>query len=267
MLTWAFVSYLFVAYLFDKRRFSTKPILDVWNEAEPAFAGEQLVRAAVSPRVEAVFYLSGNFPTKAGAFSQACEVFQLDEYAEAPAQALRAAGEKTFQYAAWMSSDMFDYDVTMLFSGDNFEGRAIIDGQGERVSVQKGHVSEYARETIALSPRDLGLVDDTSGHFDEEAFQRALTEHEEPFRPSILVRDELGVTRGKVIDALHNVWNNKGEVLWPSGGAQDTHSLRTALQNARSASMFGLPMWEYLRDESRAAEKAKASTRKGRKAK
>ena len=139
------MSYLFVAYLYDKRRCSAKSILGPWADAEPAFAGESLVRVSVSPRVEAVFYVPGSFRLKSLAFSFGCEVFLVDDWAAAPAEALRKAGEKDWQYVAWVSSDMSDYDVAMRFTPDGFDGRAMIDGEGERVAIDKGILRTYEK--------------------------------------------------------------------------------------------------------------------------
>jgi len=261
------VSYLFVAYIYDKRRFSPKAIVDFWSDAEQAFAGEKLVRVAVSPRVDAAFYFAGNFSTKTDAFGYGCEAMLLDEYAEGPATALRAASEASFQYAVWLSSDMFDYDVSMLYSAQGFEGRAIIDGRGERVSVKSGRVEHYQAADLALGPRELGFVSEGGGDFDEDAYQQALAEREEPFRPNLLVHDALGVTRGKVIDALHNAWGGKGEVLWPSGGPRDTAEMRNAILNAESPTMLGLPLWEHLAAEAKAAEDVQSAGVKSRKKK
>lgn len=246
----AIVSYLFAAYLYDKRRFNVKPIVDLWSDVEPAFAGEQLVRVAVSPRVEAVFYFSGAFSTKSRAFFAACEPLLLDGYAEGPAEALRERGERKFKYAVWLSSDMFDYDISMLFSGDDFEGRAIIEGRGERVSVEGGGVKGYELAPLQFVPRELGLVDEKTGHFDEDAFERIVAEREEPFRPGLLVHDEIGVTRGKVIDALHHAWNDQGEVVWPPGGPKDTPELRQAIADATNPTILGLPLWDYLAQQA-----------------
>ncbi|MDC0746365.1 hypothetical protein [Polyangium mundeleinium] len=247
------MSYLFVVYLYDKRRCSAKAIVDPWADAEPGFAGESLVRVAVSPRVEAVFYFPGNFRLKSLAFSFGCEVFLVDDWAEAPAEALRKAGERDWQYVAWMSSDMSDYDVAMRLTPDGFEGRAMIDGEGERVAIDKGVLRTYEKKTIAASPEELGFGSEDHTTFDEAAFERALVEREEPFRPGLLVHDTLGVTRGKVIDALHNVAEGQGEVLWPKGGPVDTPALRRAVVEADDALVPALPLWAHLRDETKKA--------------
>ncbi|MDI3284170.1 hypothetical protein [Polyangium sp. 15x6] len=244
------MSYLFVAYLYDKRRCSAKAIVDPWSDAEAGFAGESLVRVAVSPRVEAVFYFPGNFRLKSQAFSFGCEVFLVDDWASAPAEALRRAGARDWQYVGWASSDMSDYDVAMRFTPDGFDGRAMIDGEGERIAIDRGVVQTYEKKTIAASPQELGFGTDGSGTFDEEAFERALVEREELFRPGLLVHDTLGVTRGKVIDALHNVADGQGEVLWPRGGPLDTQALRRAVAEAEDPLVPALPLWEHLRGET-----------------
>ncbi|MDI1449914.1 hypothetical protein [Polyangium sp. 6x1] len=258
------MSYLFVAYLYDKRRCSAKALMEPWADAEPGFAGESLVRVAVSPRVEAVFYFPGNFRLKSQAFSFGCEVFLVDDWAAAPAEALRKAGARDWQYVAWASSDMSDYDVAMRFTPDGFEGRAMIDGEGERVALDQGVLRTYEKKTIAASPQELGFGVAGSGAFDEQAFERALVEREEPFRPGLLVHDTLGVTRGKVIDALDNVAEGQGEVLWPKGGPVDTQPLRRAIAEAGAPIVPTLPLWSHLRDGATKAAGRK-TTKKGRK--
>jgi hypothetical protein len=128
--------------------------------------------------------------------------------------------------------------------------------------VDGGTVRDHQIAEISIGPRELGLVDESTGHFDEEAYQRALTEREEPFRPGLLVHDALGVTRGKVIDALHNAWDNRGEVLWPSGGAKDTPALRRAIATAEQPIMLALPLWEYLATERPSKAPAKKKSKK-----
>ena len=258
------MSYLFVAYLYDKRRCSAQAILSPWADAAPGFAGESLVRVAVSPRVEAVFYFPGNFRLKSLAFSFGCEVFLLDDWAAAPAEALRKAGEREWQYVAWTSSDMTDYDVAMRFTPDGFEGRAMIDGEGERVVIDKGALVTYEKKTLAVDPEELGFGRAESATFEAEAFERALVEREEPFRPGLLVHDTLGVTRGKVIDALDNAAERRGEVLWPKGGPVDTQALRRAVVEADDPIVPALPLWEHLRGEAKkeARGAAKRSVRK-----
>ncbi|MDI1436412.1 hypothetical protein [Polyangium sorediatum] len=255
------MSYLFVAYLYDKRRCSAKAIVDPWADVEPRFAGERLVRVAVSPRVEAVFYFPGNFRQKSLAFSLGCEVFLGDDVAAAPAEARRKAGERDWQYVAWASSDMNDYDVAMRFTPDGFEGRAMIDGEGERVVIDKGGLRTYEKKTIAASPQELGFGIEGSATFDEAAFERALVEREEPFRPGLLVHDTLGVTRGKVIDALDIVGEGQGEVLWPKGGPVDSQALRRASVEADDPIVPALPLWEHLRDGTRKAAGGMAKKR------
>jgi hypothetical protein len=199
--------------------------------------------------VEAIFYFSGSFGTKSRAFFHACEPLLLDGYAEGPAEALRERGDRDFQYAVWASSDMFSYDIAMLYSGNDFEGRAIIEGHGERVSVEAGRVMGYERASLALTPRDLGLVDEATGLFDDGEFERLLAEKEDPFRPGLLVHDQIGVPRGKVIDALHNVWNGQGQRMWPPGGLKETPELLHGIATAQSPTVLALPLWDWLADQ------------------
>ncbi|MRG91376.1 hypothetical protein [Polyangium spumosum] len=258
------MSTLFVAYLFDKRRCSAASLLSPWASLGPRFAGESLVRVAVSPRVEAVFYLPGNLRQRSLVFSFGCEMFLVDDWAAAPAEALRAAGARDWQYVAWASSDMGDYDVALRFTPDGFEGRAMIDGEGERVALKKGVLETYEKKTIVASPEELGFGAAGGAGFDEQAFERALVEREEPFRPNLLVHDTLGVTRGKVIDALDNLAAGQGEVLWPRSGALDRQALRRAAADADAPIVPALPLWEHLRDGKKAPEGG-ATPRSGRK--
>ena len=88
-------------------------------------------------------------------------------------------------------------------------------------------------------------------------------EREEPFRPNLLVHDTLGVTRGKVVDALHNAAEGQGEVLWPKGGPRATQALRRAVAEADDPIVPALPLWEHLREEAKQAAGG-ATRRKGR---
>lgn len=239
------MSYLFVAYLWEKKRFAPQCLVDSWSEADPRFAGEELIHVSVSPRVEAAFYFTGNFSTKSEAFSYGCEAMLLDGWAESPAEERREAGDLDFRYIVWLSSDMFEYDVVLRYEGDSFEGRAIIDGQGERVSVVDGVVTAYEFAPTTVNAADFGADGKDDKNFDEAAYEKAIAAREKPFSPGALVHETLGVDRQKVILALHKAWDRKGKTLWPSGGAQDTPELRKELESGDSF-MPALPLWaEY----------------------
>lgn len=242
------MSYLFVAYLWEKKRFAPQCLVDAWNEADPRFAGEELVHVTVSPRVEAAFYFTGNFSTKSEAFSYGCEAMLMDGWAEAPAEERREVEDYDFRYIVWLSSDMFEYDVVLRFDGDSFEGRALIDGQGERVSVKDGVVTAYEQSETTVDPADFGADGADDKNFDEGAYHKAVAAREKPFSPGALVHETLGVDRQKVILALHKAWDGKGKTLWPKGGAQDTPELRKELESGDSF-MPALPLWEDLGEQ------------------
>ena len=239
------MSYLFVAYLWEKKRFAPQCLVDSWGEADPQFAGEELLHVTVNPRVEAAFYFAGNFSTKSEAFSHACEAMLMDAWAEAPAEERREAGDLDFRYTVWLSSDMFEYDVALHFAGNSFEGRALIDGQGERVEVVDGVVTAYEFGATTVDPADFGADGKDDKNFDEAAYEKAMAAREKQFKPGTLVRDTLRVNRQEVIEALHKAWDRKGKTLWPEGGPQDTPELRKELESGESF-MPALPLWaEY----------------------
>lgn len=248
------MSYLFVAYLWEKKRFAPKALSDVWADAEPRFAGEELVHVNVTPRVEAAFYFAGNFPTKSEAFSYGCEAMLMDGWADAPAEARLEAGDNDFRYLVWMSSDMFDYDVVLCFEGATFVGRALIDGEGERVAVEDDAVKDYQFAETMVDPAEFGADGDNEDNFDEAAYQKAVDAREKPFWPGGFVKDTLGVTRQQVIEALHKAWDGKGQPLWPAGGAQDTPELRKELESG-DAFTPGLPLWSDWGEQFEAAKK------------
>lgn len=249
------MSYLFVAYLWEKKRFAPQCLVDSWGEADPQFAGEELVHVTVNPRVEAAFYFAGNFSSKSEAFSRACEAMLMDAWAEAPAEERREAGDLDFRYIVWLSSDMFEYDVVLRFQGDSFEGRAIIDGQGERVEVVDGVVTAYELGATTVDPAEFGADGKDDKNFDEKAYEKAMAAREKPFSPGALVRDTLRVNRQEVIEALHRAWDGKGKVLWPEGGAQDTPELRKELESGESF-MPALPIWGDLGEQVEEVEQA-----------
>lgn len=236
------MSYLFVAYLWEKKRFAPQVLVDAWAEAEPRFAGEQLVHVSVSPKVEAAFYFSGHFSTKSEAFAYGSEAMLADGWAEAPVEERHEVGDYDFRYLVWISSDMFDYDVALRYEGRSFDGRAIIDGQGERVSVEEDVVKDYALEELNVDPAAFGADGDKDENFDEDAYHKAVADREKPFRPGGLIHETLGITRQQVIQALHKAWDGKGKVLWPEGGPQDTPEMRKELESGDSFSP-GLPLW------------------------
>lgn len=229
------MSYLFVAYLWEKRRFARSVLEDVWRDAEPRFPGEQLVHVNVNARVEAAFYFPGNFRTKTEAFSYGCEVMLMDGYAEAPVEDRKEVGDYDFRYVVWLSSDMFEYDVVLQYEGDSFDGRAIIEGEGERVAVEEDKVKDYAYGETSVDAAEFGEDGET-------AYFRALEAKQKPFDPSKIIAETLKVTRQEVIQALHKAWDGKGRVLWPEGGAKDTEEMRKELETAEPF-MPGLPLW------------------------
>jgi hypothetical protein len=239
------MSYLFVAYLWEKNNFAPQCLVDTWAEADPRFAGEELFHVTVNPRIEAAFYFTGNLATKSEAFSYGCEAMLMDGWAESPAEDRREAGDLEFRYMVWLSSDMFDYDVVLCYDGDSFEGRAIIDGQAERVKVVDGVVTDYELASTAVDPADFGADGKQDKNFDEAAYHKAVAAREKPFSPGDLVHKTLRINRQDVILALHKAWDDKGKALWPEGGAQDTPELRKELESADSF-MPSLPLWtEY----------------------
>jgi hypothetical protein len=262
------MSYLFVTYLWEKKRFAPQVLVDTWDDAEPRFAGEELTHVAVNPRVEAAFYFAGNFSTKSEAFSYGSEAMLMDGWAEAPAEARREAGDYDFRYIVWLSSDMFEYDVVLRFEGNSFEGRALIDGQGERVSVVDGVVTDYELADTTVDASEFGADGDNDENFDEDAYHKAVEAREKPFWPGGLVHETLGVDRQKVILALHKAWDEKGKALWPKGGAQDTSELRKALESGDSF-VPALPLWGELGEQFVPAKKTagKKGTSKKRAAK
>lgn len=217
--------------------------MDVWKDAEPRFPGEQLVHVTVNSRVEAAFYFSGNFRTKTEAFSYACEVMFADGYAEAPAAERQAADDFDFRYLVWASSDMFEYDIVTQYEGAYLEGRALVEGEGERVSVDDtDKVTDYAYGSTTVDPAEFGADGDKDENFDESAYHREVAARSKPYSPQELIQKTLKITRQDVILALHKAWDGKGRVLWPEGGAKDTDELRKELETAEPC-MVGLPLW------------------------
>lgn len=254
------MSYLFVAYLWEKKQFAPQVLVDAWADAEPRFAGEELIHVAVTPRVDAAFYFSGNFSTKSEAFAYGCEAMLIDGWAEAPAELRSEAGDLDYRYLVWLSSDMFEYDVVLRFQGPAIDGRALIDGEGERVSVEEGIVKDYEFASTMVDPAEFGADGDNDENFDEAAYHKAVEAREKPFWPGGLVQETLGVTRQKVLEALHKAWDGKGKTLWPPGGAQDTPELRKELESGDSFTP-GLPLWAEWGEQFIAAKKA-AHTKK-----
>jgi hypothetical protein len=260
------VSYLFVGYIYDKRRFSARFIADYWANVTPCIPGERLVQVAVSPRVEAVFYFGTQSLGKLLEFGYGCEALIRDNDAEGPARKLLEAGNTDFQFAAWAASEGSEYDVSICHSGNGFEGRAMIRGQGERILVENNSVRYHEVVKLAQSPKDLGMVVDGSTPFDEEEYQRRLTEKEEPFRPGLLVHDEIGVPRGKVMDAQSNAQRGSGTVLWPEGGPVDTPEMRRESLGMIAPKLPTIPIWAHLVNEAGAATSARIPPRRRRKA-
>lgn len=236
------MSYLFAAYLWKKQEYAPLTLGSVWSGAEPRFAGEQLVYVTVTPKVMAAFYFSGSFSTKSEAFAYACETLLSDGWGEAPAEERRKAGDYEFRYFVWLSSDMFEYDVAVCYEGTGFQGRAMIDGQGERVVVEDDVVKDYELTDTGVDPEEFGVVDEDDENFDEREYEKARIEREKPFSPGEWIHDVLGVTRQQVILALHKAWDKKGKTLWPEGGAKDTPELRKELEAGDSCAP-DLPMW------------------------
>lgn len=236
------MSYLFAAYLWKKQEYAPLTLGSVWSGAEPRFAGEELVYVTVTPKVMAAFYFSGNFSTKSEAFAYACETMLLDGWAEAPAEERRQAGDNEFRYFVWLSSDMFEYDVAVCYEGTGFQGRAMIEGQGERVVVEEDVVKDYELADTSVDPSEFGANDEDDENFDERAYEKARIEREKPFSPGEWIHDVLGVSRQQVILALHKAWDKKGKTLWPEGGAKDTPELRKELDAGDSCAPY-LPMW------------------------
>ncbi len=251
------VGYLFAGYFYDKRRFSAGFIADYWANIEPCVPGERLVQIAVSARVEALFYFGGPSFGRLIEFGYGCEALLRDGYAEGPGRKQLEAGNKDFQYAAWAASETSEFDVALCFTGESFEGRAMIRGQGERTTVENNVVRYHEIVALAQSPQDVGMVIDNVSEFDEAEYQRRLTEKEEPFRPGLLVHDEIGVPRGKVMDAHANALSGSGKVVWPAGGPVDTAELRRAALAINAPQPPTLPLWAHLASES-------ASTMSGR---
>lgn len=237
------VSHVFVGYIYDKRRFSARFIADYWAMVEPFVPGERLVQVAVSPRVEGVFYFGGKSAGKLSEFNYGCEAFLRDGYAAGPGRKQLEEGTTDFQYATWMASESAEFDVSMCFSGDSFEGRAMIREQAERIQVENGVVQHHEIVKLTQSPQELGMVIDQSLGFDEEEYQRLLTEKEDPFRPGLLVHDEIGVPRGKVMDAHAHAWSGSGTVLWPAEGPIDTPQMRLASMAMATPQLPSFPLW------------------------
>jgi hypothetical protein len=236
--------------MYDKRRFSSRFIADYWANIEPCVPGEQLVQVAVSARVDAVFYFGGQSFGKLIEFGYGCEALIRDGYAEGPGRTQVAAGNTDFQYAIWAASELSEFDVSICFTGNSFEGRAIIRGQAERIVIEDNVVRHYERVSLAQSPQDIGMVIDDAVGFDEEEYQRRLTEQEEPFRPGLLVHDEIGVPRGKIMDAHSNAMARSGTTLWPRGGPVDNAEMRRASLAMNTPQLPALPLWSHLANES-----------------
>jgi len=237
------MSYLFVAYLWESKRFAPHVLVDFWKDAEQRFPGEQLVHVTVNSRVEAAFYFPGNFRTKTEAFSYGCEVMFIDGYAEAPGLERQEVEDFDFRYLVWASSDMFQYDIVTQYHGGFFEGRAIIEGEGERVAVDDGDkVTDYAYGSTTVDPAEFGADGNDDKNFDEDAYHREVENREKPYSPGDLIQKTLKVSRQDVILALHKAWDGKGRVLWPEGGAKDTDEMRKELETAEPC-LPGLPLW------------------------
>lgn len=244
------VSYLFTAYIFDKHRFSVQFLTDYWASIEPCIPGERLIHVAVSPRVDAVFYFGGESFGKLIEFGYGCEALIRDGHAEGPARELIATGQTDFQYAAWAASETSEFDVSYCFTGDGYQARAIIRSDAERITIENNLTTHHEMVKLAQSPQELGMVTDDASTFDEEEYQRQLTEREEPFRPGLLVHDEIGVPRGKIMDARAHAQSGKGKLIWPPGGPVDTADLRRATLAMATPQLPALPLWAHFASES-----------------
>ena len=89
------MSYLFCVILYERGRFDPGLIQRAVGDAPPSFAGECLMRASITRKVDGVFYFSGAFPTKALAFMYACEDYLVDGFPESVAAELRASGAES----------------------------------------------------------------------------------------------------------------------------------------------------------------------------
>ncbi len=202
---------IFAALLYRPDAFSASLVTEHLSAGRDPLPGERCVDVAVTDDVRAVLYDPGLVSSPMVAFSVSADQFLANDILTAVAARARAASGD-FTFFSRLYSREAGFDVVEKYARDEFQGRLIVEGLGESITL-KGGAREYSSGNAA----------------------------DGDYSPGAFLERELGVDDAAFLAALQKA--DQGTMLWPA-------ELRTAGEpwdsNSGEAQVPLPPFWKDL---------------------
>jgi hypothetical protein len=213
------MSYLFCAFIYDRKRFDPRAIVEVLNENyKPEDKYDALVKVPVKGTIDAVFMLPlRKNGLKSEAYFDRIE-FLEDDFVQLLFEAI-SGGRGVVSPSvspvvfAVAYSDMSDHNMLWKISPEGIDYRAVVAGEGHHVWMPAKGESVDRHEDINVDAAEFGATEESDEKFREDEYHAEVARKEKPFSTAAALQEELRLKTARLIDAIERL--EEGEKIWP----------------------------------------------------
>jgi hypothetical protein len=213
------MSYLFCAFVYDRKRFDPRAIVEVLNENyKPEDKYDALVKVPVKGTIDAIFMLPlRKNGLKSEAYFDRVE-FLEDDFVHLLFEALSGGagvvspGVLPVVFAV-AYSDMSDHNMLWKISPEGIDHRAVVEGEGHHVWMPREGESVDRHEDISVDAAEFGATEESDKDFREDEYHAEVARKEQPFSTAAALQEELKLKTARLRDAIERL--EEGEKIWP----------------------------------------------------
>jgi hypothetical protein len=213
------MSYLFCAFVYDRKSFDPGAIVETFNENfTPEDEYDALVKVPVKGSIDAVFMLplrKGGLKTEAYfdwlEFLAEDYIMMLDEAISAGRGVVDPRVKPVVYVVGYC--DMSPHNVLWKISPDGVDYRSVIQDEGYHIFMPAGGEPVEQREDISVDAADFGATEESDATFREDEYHAEVERKERPFSPAAVLKDELRLKSKHLLDAIERL--EQGEKIWP----------------------------------------------------
>jgi hypothetical protein len=234
------MSYLFCAFVYDRKRFDPDVIVEIMKERyKPLDKHEAFVKVPVKGTVDAIFMLPlRKKGLKSEAYFEWIE-FLDDNFVGLLHEAV-AAGRGAVSprlppvVFAVAYCDMSPHNRLWKVSPEGIDYRSVIDDEGCHVWIPTKGDPVERREDISVDPADFGATEESEENFREDEYHAEVARREQSFSPAAVLQEELRLTTARLIDAVERL--EEGEKIWPDERKATVKKVSTSKKKGPAAS-------------------------------